>query len=831
MKKRLLSIVLALALALPMLPAAWAALPNEPRYYELNPYTNASLLGLEADGAYHFKITIAADGAVQSMPLFLASVYASMETSDQKVVGKYGADGAISGGVSYCGRSPGTATVTLSLGKYQSSPKERQAVIDVTVLSPEDFAAYAGDDATHSVQGHTHTYTTTNTPDLGRNLMLHRKVCTECGQWYNMAYERLPDDFDPGTDPNPTPAPDVPHTHNYTSKVTKQPTATQPGVRTYTCTICDDTYTETIPATGVITTGTPIEKTPYSVPAQSWNIDRHNYSTWSSTVKSYLYQNENGGLTRLEYTGSKVVVEEYDSSFRFQSGWSTKPELPEWGGFYRGEDYNYLIFGQDNPEEDPGKEVIRVVQYTKDWQRIKSASLSDNNVKEPFNFGSLRCAEHDGYLYIRTCRTMFKSGDGLNHQSNLMVVIRENDMTVTEKDNGYGYVSHSFNQFLLVDETEHIISLDHGDGYPRAAVLRRYKEPAGQDTLGSGRDMVTSAEIVTFPGKIGENDTGCSLGGLEETSKGYVVAYNYDGMGGGGDVRDIYLSFTDKSLSATSQVKITSGVKTATPQMVSTGLSGGYVFWNEQGGKDYSNAAVGGKLYYAVYDANGKIGAIKTATAPLSDCKPIVYNGKLVWYATSYCEPVFYILDDSGVRSVSTTPPPKPIFEDVPFEMWYTEPVKWAVEQKITTGTSSTKFSPDENCTHIQILTFLYRASQQIQNPSGADMEKAVTWARGKGMIGSGFSRSAPCTRADAVTYIWQAFDSPTAVVWSPEAGFTTPASRFSDIPANTPLADAVSWAVVQKVTNGTNAAGTTFSPDNTCTRGEIVTFLYRAYN
>lgn len=676
MKKRLLSVGLALALALPMLPAAWAALPNEPRYYELNPYTNASLLGLEADGAYHFKITIAADGAVQSMPLFLASVYASMETSDQKVVGKYGADGAISGGVSYCGRSPGTATVTLSLGKYQSSPKERQAVIDVTVLSPEDFAAYAGDDATHSVQGHTHTYTTTNTPDLGRNLMLHRKVCTECGQWYNMAYERLPDDFDPGTDPNPTPAPDVPHTHNYTSKVTKQPTATQPGVRTYTCTICDDTYTETIPATGVITTGTPIAKTTNSEAVRSTNVHAQDYSDprahHASTVQSYLYANDQGGLTRVEYVDGSIVVEDYDSSFKLLSSWSTQPELPVWGGFFAGENYNFMVFGQNNPGESDSVEVIRVVQYTKDWQRINSVSLYGANTETPFRSGSLRCDEYNGYLYIRTCHRMYKSPDGLNHQANVMLSILQNDMSIADAHyivGNSGYVSHSFNQFVLVNKSGQLVTLDHGDGYPRGLILHQYAADMANGQFTSAKTQ--EAEIVTFPGLIGANATGCSVGGVAETAGGYVVAYNYDGVGGSIDNdREMYLGIVGKDMSARN-VKVGSGVYTTTPQIASTGSDGGYVMWNVKEGHVVLNT-----LYYLHYGADGTPEPCKTATGLLSDCAPVQFNGKTVWYVTNDSAPVFYTLDASGVTKVRSGSYEQP-------SGWAAEYVERAIDARI----------------------------------------------------------------------------------------------------------------------------------------------------
>lgn len=167
-----------------------------------------------------------------------------------------------------------------------------------------------------------------------------------------------------------------------------------------------------------------------------------------------------------------------------------------------------------------------------------------------------------------------------------------------------------------------------------------------------------------------------------------------------------------------------------------------------------------------------------------------------------------------------TAPTESPAFPDVPVGEWYADPVTWAVKKNITNGTTATTFSPAQNCTHAQILTFLYRANRGGGAAVSGDMDKAVSWARGKGMVDSSFNGNRFCTRAEAVKYIWQAFNKPGARI-----------SSFNDVPANADYADAVSWAVEKGVTKGTNTEGTEFSPDTVCTRGHIVTFLYRAYN
>lgn len=160
------------------------------------------------------------------------------------------------------------------------------------------------------------------------------------------------------------------------------------------------------------------------------------------------------------------------------------------------------------------------------------------------------------------------------------------------------------------------------------------------------------------------------------------------------------------------------------------------------------------------------------------------------------------------------------VFTDVDTGNWVSDPVAWALMNNITNGTEKDKFSPGQDCTQAQILTFLYRAAKGEGEATAEDMNKAISWAREKGMIDDSFNGDTPCTRATAVSYIWQAFDKPAA---------GAPAS-FTDVEDNASFAGAVSWAVGKGITNG-DGSETIFSPDKVCNRGQIVTFLYRAYN
>ena len=169
-------------------------------------------------------------------------------------------------------------------------------------------------------------------------------------------------------------------------------------------------------------------------------------------------------------------------------------------------------------------------------------------------------------------------------------------------------------------------------------------------------------------------------------------------------------------------------------------------------------------------------------------------------------------------------------FVDVPAGSYYEDAVIWAVGKGITTGTSTTTFSPDGICTRAQAVTFLWRAAGSpapkstampfTDVPAGSYYHSAVLWAieNGitKGTSDTTFSPDADCTRAQIVTFLWRAEKSPAA-------GSSNP---FTDVAAGAYYADAVLWAVKENITNGSTP--TTFSPDANCTRAQIVTFLYR---
>ena len=169
-------------------------------------------------------------------------------------------------------------------------------------------------------------------------------------------------------------------------------------------------------------------------------------------------------------------------------------------------------------------------------------------------------------------------------------------------------------------------------------------------------------------------------------------------------------------------------------------------------------------------------------------------------------------------------------FYDVPNDAFFYEAVKWAVKSGVTNGLSDTMFGPYESCTRAQIVTFLWRAAGSPEPktavrfadvPAGSYYAKAVAWAIENGitngMTETTFAPNATCTRGQSVTFLYRALK-----------GTASGSANFTDVKSDAFYADAINWAVANNVTNGTS--NTTFSPNADCTRAEIVTFLYRAY-
>lgn len=256
------------------------------------------------------------------------------------------------------------------------------------------------------------------------------------------------------------------------------------------------------------------------------------------------------------------------------------------------------------------------------------------------------------------------------------------------------------------------------------------------------------------------------------------------------------------------------------------------------------NAETTGSLKAELLDANGSV----IAGYSLSDCDAITSNkdgvsvalswkgskdlsalkGKTVSVRFVSTNTKLYSMQLSGVTVAKESR-----FVDVTVNDYFKVPVDWAVENNVTSGTSVKTFSPNDSCTRAQAMTFLWRAAG-CPKPTGnankftdisadAYYYDAVLWAVENGITSGAsdttFEPESPCTRAQIVTFLFR---------YAKASAAQGTANPFSDLSASDYFANAVLWAVGEKITSGTS--DTTFEPNSACTRAQIVTFLYRMF-
>ena len=400
----------------------------------------------------------------------------------------------------------------------------------------------------------------------------------------------------------------------------------------------------------------------------SYDIDER----WANTIGNYLYE-EDGGLVRIENKKnekntkkSKIIASRYDKKGNLISKKEIIYQGEKFGGFFRGEEYNYLIFGNDNKIHDDNKEVIRIIKYDRDFNELGKLSVYGAFTKDLFGASSLRCGEIGNIILIHTARGRY---DG--HQSSLTIGFDEDDMTLLN-DDALGafkrnHVSHSFNQFVMTEGDE-FITVDHCDAYPRNILVTwlatQVLEPIADMINGNyaviERKMfspIKKKAILEIPGMVGANQTGVSIGSTVNMSAKVLVGVNrvdYSKVKSfnsytikGKDVykRDIVLYSLDKNTLEVTENKYTDYTKDknttyTAPKMVKLDDTRVMLIWNKLNitWEKYNDKIVvknpkDSVLQYMIVDENGnKLSDIKTVKDMiLTDEAPILFDGKVVW--------------------------------------------------------------------------------------------------------------------------------------------------------------------------------------------------------
>lgn len=921
MKKRLLSIVLALALALSLVPAAFASGAV---------YTLGTNIGTDRgvrDGVRVFDLTVTV-GTVVNVPVASLTSYSGSLSYGQNNLDVVYSDPVRQQIVA---KAPGTAWVDYS---RSVGTAKRLLLVNVTVLSADEngstqSSTTSPSPADTSAEKHDWHIQVVKAPTC-KETGYEQEMCSICGALRgtitvlpktNHTWEKksiAATCFKEGKNweecsvckatRNTEMLPRL--GHKYTSIITKQPTGSQPGVRTYTCTVCGNTYTESIPVTGnnsnpgtSTNPGTTKPETPHT----------HQYETKvikAPTCKSTGTSQEVCSICSAVRSGStKTISKTTDHTWEEKT---TPATCTNTGSSWQqcsvcGTRRNQKIIPKTDHSYVEGA-IVRQPTVTRTGERVDRCSvcgtakyvelpkkeegalgphtsgsyamskLSQGEIRQLLSANPVTPPSGSAFDSSPSCAAPYSTGkvkdsvlqaalnrlNALRKLAGLPAVALDSSLNENAQ---YGAV-------IIAAMGE----LSHTPPKQSGMSEEFYKEAysaCASSNLAAGRDLVGSIDMWmddtdrTSVGALGHRRWQLNPG-MGKTGFGYATrsgsryngyaaeksfdssapAFDYDFIGwpaSGNFPSDLFGGYVGWSVSlnpekyqapSKSQVKVTLTRKS--DGKVWTSGSNLY-FEVDRTGYGVKNCIIfrpdGISKYEGLYTV--QIDGLKTLGGkPVADFSYDVEFFDLT-SASAQMPDETQKPGDTQQPGTSTQNPGtgKQTFSDVPAGVFFTEPVAWAVEKGVTNGTTTTTFSPYEKCTQVQILTFLWRAAGKPAsdtalpiNITGKNIdyaEGALRWAAENKMIDRRFVPGTPCTRASAVTYIWQAFGSPEEVVWSASDGWG--GSNFTDVPANSTLADAVSWAVAEEVTNGTSK--TTFSPNDICNRGQIVTFLYRAYH
>lgn len=383
--------------------------------------------------------------------------------------------------------------------------------------------------------------------------------------------------------------------------------------------------------------------------------DDYSCARWADPIKSYLFDAGNGKFSLLRCVCDTITVSRYDATtLTVESSFTVPFELTRFGGFYAGEKYNYIAFGDslqaDTYKEHGEQEVIRVVKYDKSFKRLDALSVGakDSGVFCPYDASPARMSEKNGTLVLHTGRALYDTdSNDARHQMQITLMIDTAAMTLDRYAGSW--VSHSFNQFVDWNGEEHVL-LDHGDAYPRSVVL----------SIFDGNDYRT-LDLYQIPGATGANCTGVTVGGFAVTEDGYMAAINavdpgkvrsynsYTMEGLDRDERNVLLLVTSKKNIYTKNVQqitltdyIGKGKLGSMPYLVQLSENLLAVLWEEYSYTEDGDTVDNGLRYCFVDGSGNRLGEVQAAPdKQLSmDCQPLYIGGKLLWFT-----------DHGGIRS------------------------------------------------------------------------------------------------------------------------------------------------------------------------------------
>ena len=372
---------------------------------------------------------------------------------------------------------------------------------------------------------------------------------------------------------------------------------------------------------------------------------------WASPSKSHLLKGDDGTYIAVDISDT-VNIETYDSDFTHISSAKIKKELPIFGGFYAGSEYNYIAFGQENLTDSDSKTVIKIVAYDKNFKKAKEVAIKNCRTAIPFDASAAEMSENEDYLVLHTSRSQYKEVNGVRPQTQLTVIIDKKTWKVVNPLGKFqeNHISHALREFVKIDGGK-IVTANYSDSTPvRGAFLQE---------LDFDGKLCHTQNLFSVGGPLAANCTGAMIGGFEVSDKGYLVsmssidhslATNYTNTNIEGietENRDVYLLWADKNTRRVQRKRITDyskeGLSASVPYLVKLDDLGFMLLWQrfEEGSNTSST------LCYAFIDSFGnQIGETLTSEGTLSEsCQPIENGGKVIWYVNTENGREFYAVN------------------------------------------------------------------------------------------------------------------------------------------------------------------------------------------
>ncbi len=328
----------------------------------------------------------------------------------------------------------------------------------------------------------------------------------------------------------------------------------------------------------------------------------------------YTISNGDGTVSGLVVGVEAITVERFDADGSLVSSKTVERELPIFGAFLDSGDHFYLAFGQDNPTLDNSREVFRVVQYDREWNRLGAVSVNgkDSYTNEPFRSSVARMAvSADGEtIALYAARKRY---DG--HQSNITLLMNASPFAIQEvmgEEFPSNHVSHSFGQFIQFDG-ERMVTVDHGDAYPRSFVLQ---------------DGSREIDLLKIAGDVGDNVTHAIGSGFAVSEDGYLFLGCSDPQQGNeGDPWNLFLAYVGKRGNKAELRWLTDRETTIDrARLVKLEEDRFLAMWQE-----------GADIHYQTLDGKGELmgeeQVLSDALMPPTD--PVVIEGKVCWIQLS----------------------------------------------------------------------------------------------------------------------------------------------------------------------------------------------------